>query len=128
MLERVGSESKTQMILPLSSSPKLSWVEWKTYLFIFAATIALGNEALTTSFVEAVESVAAKVARLAKYAMANALLVMTICQSAMYCDDARAVVTSFQRCQTQMEVHSICPNYLRPDLLKRQFKSYRNYW
>ena len=76
MLERAGSESKTQKLLPLSSSPKFSWVEWKAYLFIFAATIALGKEALTTSFVGVVESAAVKVARLAKYAVANALIVM----------------------------------------------------
>ncbi len=56
----------------------------------------LGTEALTTSFVGVIESGAAKVARLAKYAMANALLVMAICQSAMQCDEARAVVTAFQ--------------------------------
>ena len=38
-----------------------------------------------------------KTARLAKYAMANALIVMAVCQSAMhYCDEARAVVTAHQ--------------------------------
>ena len=79
MLERQGSESKAQKLLPLSSSPRFSWIEWKAYLFIFAATIALGREALTTSFVGVVESAAAKVTRLAKYAVANALIVMAIC-------------------------------------------------
>ncbi len=47
MLERQGSESKTQKLLPLSSNPRFSWVEWKAYLFIFAATIVLGKEART---------------------------------------------------------------------------------
>ena len=56
----------------------------------------LGKEALTTSFVGVVESAAAKVTRLAKYAVANALIVMAICQSAMNCDEARAVVMSHQ--------------------------------
>jgi hypothetical protein len=65
-------------------------------LFIFAATIVLGKEALTTSFVGVVESAAVKTARLAKYAVANALIVMAICQSAMQCDEARVVVTTFQ--------------------------------
>ncbi len=72
-------------------SPRFSWIEWKAYLFIFAATIALGREALTTSFVGVVESVAVKTARLAKNAVANALIVIAICQSAMNFDEARAI-------------------------------------
>ncbi len=92
MLERAGSESKTRL-LPLSSYPRFSWVKWKAYLFIFAATIALGKEALTMGVVE---SAAVKMARLAKYAVANAVIVMAICQSAMHCDEARAVVTAHQ--------------------------------
>ena len=66
MLERQGSESKSQKLLPFSSHPRFSWIEWKAYLFIFAATIVLGKEALTTSFVGVVESAAAKVTRFAK--------------------------------------------------------------
>ncbi len=85
MVARKGSESKTKL-LPLSSSPRFSWIEWKAYLFIFAATIVLGKEAFTTSFVGVVESAAVKTARLAKYAVENALIVMAICQSAMQCD------------------------------------------
>ncbi len=54
----------------------------------------LGKEALTTSFVGVIKTVAVKTARLAKYAVANALIVMAICQSAMQCDEARAVVTA----------------------------------
>ena len=96
MLERQGSESKAQKLLPLSSNPRFSWIEWKAYLFIFAATIVLGKEALTTSFVGAVETAAVKTARLAKYALANAMIVMAMCQSAMHCDEARAVVTAHQ--------------------------------
>ncbi len=107
MLERAGSEPKTQKLLLLSSNPRFSWVKWKAYLFIFAATILLGKEAHTTSFVGVVESVAAKVARLAKYAMANALLVMAICQSAMYCDEARAVVTAHQMLDPEGSVFNL---------------------
>ena len=66
MLERQGSESKAQKLLPLSSSPRFSWIEWKAYLFIFAATIVLGKEALTTSFVGVVESAAVKVSKVDK--------------------------------------------------------------
>ncbi len=99
MLEKAGSEFKTHKLLPLSSNPRLSWVEWKGYL--------LRKQALTTSFIGA-----AKVTRLARYAMANALLVMDICHSTMYCDEARAVVTAFQ---FRMEVQTTCTNYLRLD-------------
>ncbi len=65
-------------------------------MFIFAAIIALGREALTTSFVGVVESAAVKSARFAKYAAANALIVMAMCQSVMHCDDERTVVTAHQ--------------------------------
>ncbi len=51
---------------------------------------------LTISFVVAVESAAVKTAKLAKYALANAMIVMAICQSAINCDEARAVVTAHQ--------------------------------
>ena len=37
-----------------------------------------------------------KTAKLAKYTVANALIVMAMCQSAMNCDEARAVVTAHQ--------------------------------
>ncbi len=57
MLERDSYEPKAQKLLPLSSNPRFSWIEWKAYLFIFAATIALGKKALTTSFVGVVETV-----------------------------------------------------------------------
>ncbi len=43
-----------------------------------------------------VESVAVKTTRLAKYAMANAVIVMAMYQSAMHCDKARAVVMAHQ--------------------------------
>ncbi len=58
--------------------------------------MALGQEALTTSFAGVVQTAAIKTARLAKYDVANALIVMAICQSAMGCDEARAVVTAHQ--------------------------------
>ena len=73
MLEIDSYEPKAQKLLPLSSNPRFSWIEWKAYLFIFAATIALGKEALTTSFVGVVETVAVKTARLAKYAVGQTL-------------------------------------------------------
>ncbi len=68
----------------------------ESLLIHFTVTIALGREALTTSFVGVVETVAVKTARLAKYAQANAMIVMAMCQSAMHCDEARAVVTAHQ--------------------------------
>ena len=91
MLERDG-ESRTQKLLPLSTRPNFSWMEWKAYLFVFAATITLGKEALTTNFSAVVESVAVKTARILKYVAANAAIVMAICQAAMFNDEVRRTV------------------------------------
>ncbi len=52
------------------------------------------REALTTSFAGVVESAAVKTTRFAKYAVASALIAMTICQSSMHCDEARRVVVT----------------------------------
>jgi hypothetical protein len=78
MADRDGYESKAQKLLPLSTNPKFSWMEWKAYLLIFVATILLGREALLTNFGALVESIAQKVARISKYAQANAQVVFAI--------------------------------------------------
>ena len=96
MADRDGYESKAQKLLPLSTNPRFSWMEWKAYLLIFVATILLGKEVLLTNFGVLVESVAQKAARIAKYAQANAQVVFAICQSVRDCDEARAVVTQHQ--------------------------------
>ncbi len=44
MADRDGYESKAQKLLPFSTNPKFSWMEWKAYLLIFVATILLLGE------------------------------------------------------------------------------------
>ena len=75
MADREDYGSKAQKLLPLSSNPRFSWMEWKAYLLIFVATIVLGKEALLTNFAALVESAAQKTARIAKFAVANAQVV-----------------------------------------------------
>ena len=111
MLERDG-ESRTQKLLPLSTRPNFSWMEWKAYLFIFAATTitcrwASKKEALTTNFSAVVESAAVKTARILKYVAANAAIVMAICQAAMFCDEARAVVTAHQLSDPEANAYNL---------------------
>ena len=93
MAEKEGYEGKTMKLLPLSTGPRFSWMNWKAYFFIFAATIVLGKEVLLTNFSLVVETAAQKTARIAKYAVANAAIVFAICQSAMGCDEAVSIVT-----------------------------------
>ena len=83
MLERENYEGKTSKLLPLSTGLKFSWMNWKAYLMIFAATVVLGKDVLLTNFALLVETAAQKTARIAKYAAANAAIVFAICQSAM---------------------------------------------
>ena len=78
MAEKEGYEGKTMKLLPLSTGPRFSWMNWKAYLFIFAATIVLGKEVLLTNFSLVVETAAQKTARIAKYAVANAAIVFAI--------------------------------------------------
>jgi hypothetical protein len=71
-------------------------MEWKAFLFVFARTILLGLEVLTTNVANLVETVAAKAARILKYSVANGTIIFAICQSAFGCPEARAIVTAFQ--------------------------------
>jgi len=71
-------------------------MEWKAFLGIFAMTVLLGKEVLEMNVALLVETAAQKLARLAKYAVANATIIFAICQSAMACDEARAIVTAHQ--------------------------------
>jgi uncharacterized membrane protein YgcG len=107
MADREDYGSKAQKLLPLSSNPRFSWMEWKAYLLIFVATIVLGKEALLTNFAALVETAAQKTARIAKFAVANAQVVFAICQSARDCDEARAVVTAHQYTDPEGNAHTL---------------------
>jgi len=89
-------DSKSAKILPLHSRPNFNWIEWKAYLFIFAMTVALGTEVLTMDCSILVETPAAKIARIAKYASANAAIIFVICQSAFLCEEGRAIACAHQ--------------------------------
>ncbi len=66
-------------------------------------------------------------ARLAKYAVANALIVMAVCQSAMHCDEARAIVTAHQ--MSDPEGSAFNPfKLLEARFLRKQFKFCKSYW
>ena len=64
MAEKEGYEGKQMKLLPLNTGPRFSWMNWKAYLFIFAATIVLGKEVLLTNFSIVVETAAQKTARI----------------------------------------------------------------
>ena len=87
MLERENYE-KSSKLLPLSTRADFSWMEWKAFLFVFARTILLGLEVLTTNVANLVETVAAKAARILKYSVANGSIIFAICQSAFGCPEA----------------------------------------
>ena len=89
-------DPKQAKILPLHSRPNFNWIEWKSYLFIFAMTVVLGTEVLTMDCSVLVETPAQKIARIAKYASANAAIIFVICQSAFLCEEGRAIAVAHQ--------------------------------
>ena len=96
MLERDGYEGRSSKMLPLHTRPNFSWMEWKAFLFAYAGTVSLGVDVLMMNVSLLVETAAVKAARILKYAVANALIIFAICQAAMACDEARAIVAGFQ--------------------------------
>ena len=97
MLERdEGYGPKTQKILPLHFRANFSWMDWISYLRIYAMTVPLGSEVLEMNTALLVETAAQKTARVARCAAANATMIFVISQAAMGCDEARAIVTAHQ--------------------------------
>ena len=126
MLERESYEGKSSKILPLHTRPNFSLMEWKAFLFAYAATVSLGVDVLMMNVSLLVETAAVKAARILKYAVANALIIFAICQAAMACDEARAIVAGFQMSDNHGSAFTLFT--LLEDRCLRSFRRCKSFW